>query len=50
MDLRTILDTKSVISDKPVIVAINASKPMVFKEFESQVDGIIMHFGVSGSA
>lgn len=50
MDLRTILDTKSAMKDKPVIVVVHASKPMIFKEFENEVDGIVLHFGVSGQA
>ncbi|KIO75867.1 beta-glucosidase [Pedobacter lusitanus] len=50
MDLRTILDTRSAMQGKPVIVVINASKPMIFNEFEQQTDGIVLHFGVSGQA
>ncbi|MCV9934375.1 glycoside hydrolase family 3 C-terminal domain-containing protein [Flavobacterium sp. LS1R47] len=50
MDLRTILDTKDMMGDKPVIVSVTASKPMIFKEFESQVDGIVLNFGVSAQA
>jgi beta-glucosidase len=36
--------------DKPVIVVVNASKPMVFHEFEKDVEGIVLHYGVSGQA
>lgn len=50
MDLRTILDTKTAMKDKPVIVVVNAAKPMIFNEFEKDVDGIVLHFGVSGQA
>ncbi|MBB6273946.1 beta-glucosidase [Pedobacter cryoconitis] len=50
MDLRTILDTRAMMKDKPVIVVINASKPMIFSEFEKQAEGIVLHFGVSGQA
>ncbi|MBF7092505.1 glycoside hydrolase family 3 C-terminal domain-containing protein [Flavobacterium sp. ALJ2] len=50
MDLRTILDTKDMMGDKPVIVSVTASKPMIFREFESQVDGIVLNFGVSAQA
>lgn len=50
MDLRTILDTKAAMKDKPVIVVVNAGKPMIFKEFEKNVEGIVLHFGVSGQA
>lgn len=49
-DLQTILDTKEMMRGKPVIVSVTASKPMVFREFESQVDGIVLNFGVSTQA
>jgi beta-glucosidase len=49
-DLETILNTKKLMNGKPVIVNITANKPMVFSEFESQVDGIIMNFGVQNQA
>ena len=29
-----------------VIVAVNASKPMIFSEFEDKVDAIVMNFNV----
>lgn len=45
-DLKSILDTKAVMKEKPVVVVINSDKPMVFAEFESQVDGILYGFGV----
>ncbi|HTE33216.1 MAG TPA: glycoside hydrolase family 3 C-terminal domain-containing protein [Chryseolinea sp.] len=44
-DLKTILDTKAAMKNKPVVVVINGNKPMVFAEFEKQVDGIIYSFG-----
>lgn len=50
MDLRTILDTKDMMGGKPVIVSVTASKPMIFNEFENQVDGIVLNFGVSTQA
>lgn len=50
MDLRTILDTKDMMKGKPVIVSVTASKPMIFNEFEKQVDGIVLNFGVSSQA
>jgi len=50
MDLRTILDTKAAMKGKPVIAVINAAKPMIFNEFEKSVEGIVLHFGVSGQA
>jgi len=50
MDLRTITDTKTAMKEKPVIVVVNAAKPIVFNEFEKEVEGIVLHFGVSGQA
>jgi beta-glucosidase len=49
-DLKLILDTKAAMKGKPVVVVINASRPMVFNEFENQVDGILLHFGVQDQA
>lgn len=50
MDLRTILDTKEMMKGKPVIVSVTASKPMIFSEFEKEVNGIVLNFGVSTQA
>lgn len=50
MDLQTILDTKEMMKEKPVIVAVTASKPMIFSEFEQVADGIVVNFGVSSQA
>jgi beta-glucosidase len=50
MDLKTILDTKEMMKGKPVIVSVTAAKPMIFSEFESQVDGIVLNFSVSSLA
>lgn len=44
MDLSTILSTKKIMGDKPVIVVANLSRAMVFNEFESHVDGILVRF------
>jgi beta-glucosidase len=49
-DLQSILDTKKLMGNKPVIVVINAASPMVFSEFESQADGILLSFGVQHQA
>jgi beta-glucosidase len=46
MDLRTVLTTKEIMGDKPVIVVANLSRGMVFNEFESRVDGILVRFSV----
>jgi len=50
MDLKTILDTKEMMKGKPVIVSVTATKPMIFSEFEAQVDGIVLNFSVSAQA
>ncbi len=49
-DLNTILDTKKAMNDKPVIVVVNANKPMIFSEFEKEVDGIIVRFCIPEQA
>lgn len=49
-DLDLILSTRKQMKDKPVIVVINADRPMVFCEFEHEVEGILIHFGVSEQA
>lgn len=46
MDLRTVLTTKEIMCDKPVIVVVNLSRGMVFNEFENKVDGILARFSV----
>ncbi|WP_316846938.1 glycoside hydrolase family 3 protein [Pedobacter psychrodurus] len=50
MDLKTILDTKEMMKDKPVIVSVTATKPMIFSEFESHADAIVLNFSVSSQA
>lgn len=49
-DLKLILDTKTAMNGKPVIVSIDASSPMIFAEFEKEVDAIIIGFGVQDQA
>ncbi len=49
-DLQLILDTKAAMNGKPVIVSINVSNPMVFAEFEKQVNAILVNFGVQHQA
>jgi beta-glucosidase len=36
--------------DKPVIVAVDVSRPMVFSEFEKEVNAIVISFGVQDQA
>lgn len=49
-DLKTIDDTRKAMGDKPIILVVSASNPMVFSDIESKVDGILVEFGVSNSA
>jgi beta-glucosidase len=49
-DLQSIRDTKKRMGNKPIIVVVNAVSPMVFNEFEMDVDGILMSFGVQHQA
>jgi beta-glucosidase len=49
-DLKTIQDTKVAMKGKPVIVVVNLSNPMVFSEFEKEVNAIVANFGVQNQA
>ncbi|MEY4038776.1 MAG: hypothetical protein RIR67_1088 [Bacteroidota bacterium] len=49
-DLNTILETKKAMNGKPVLVAVTVSNPMVFGEFEKEVDAIVGEFGVQTEA
>lgn len=49
-DLNTILETKKAMNGKPVLVSVNISNPMVFGEFEKEVDAIVGEFGVQAEA
>ncbi len=46
----SILLAKEIAKDKPIIVAIRADNPMIFEEFEKDVDAIVMGFGVTDEA
>ena len=45
-----VTETAAKMKGKPVIVIVNMSNPMVFKEFESQADAILVGFGVQDQA
>jgi beta-glucosidase len=49
-DLNTILETKKSMKGKPVIVSVSITNPMVFGEFEKEVDAIVGEFGVQVEA
>lgn len=48
--LDQILKTNEAIGDRPVIVVMNLENPAVVKEFESQVEGLLVDFGISNQA
>ena len=48
MDL--VNDTKRKMGDKPVIVTIKVSKPMVFSEIEKSASAILVHMGIMDQA
>jgi beta-glucosidase len=49
-DLELVLTTRKLMGAKPVIVSVALSNPMVFEEFEKEVDGILVSFGVQDQA
>ncbi len=49
-DLKSIQETKSAMKGKPVIVVVDGNKPMVFAEFEKEVNAIVYGFGVMDQA
>lgn len=49
-DLETVLKTKEEMNGKPVIVSLHLSRPTIVAEFESEVHGILVNFGVQDQA
>lgn len=49
-DMQLVMDTKSKMGDKPVIVSVSTTNPMVFNEFESAASAILLNFGVQDQA
>lgn len=49
-DMEMVLDTKAAMPDKPVIVVVKVSKPMVFSEIEPSASAILVHMGVQDQA
>ena len=47
MDLKSVLDTREMMGNKPVIVVANLSRSMVFSEFEDKADAILVRFSVT---
>lgn len=48
-DLKTVIDTKAAMGDKPVITVVNAGKPFV-PEFEPYSDAVLVSFGCQNQA
>ncbi|HEX3166328.1 MAG TPA: glycoside hydrolase family 3 N-terminal domain-containing protein [Chitinophagaceae bacterium] len=49
-DLKTILDAKAAMNGKPVIVCMALTNPAVVAEFEPQIEGLVISFGVQDQA
>lgn len=49
-DMQLVNDTKVKMGDKPVIVSVKVSKPMVFSEIEPSASSILIHMGVQDQA
>ncbi len=49
-DMKLVQETKSKMGDKPVIVVVNVSKPMIFSEIEASASAILIHMGVQDQA
>lgn len=49
-DMNLVNDTKAKMGDKPVIVIVHVSKPMVFTEIEKSASAILIHMGVQDQA
>ena len=49
-DAQLVVDTKAKMKNKPVIVSVNTSNPMVFSEIESSASAILVNFGVQDQA
>lgn len=49
-DLDLVLDTRKVMGEKPVVVVVATSRPLVVNEFEAAADAIILSFGVQNQA
>lgn len=49
-DLDILLRTRDMMGTKPVIAIVDVSNPMIFKEFEQEMDAIVVCFGSSAQA
>ncbi len=49
-DMELVLETRRLMGDKPVVVVVDVSNPMIFKEIEPAADAILIHMGVQDQA
>jgi len=49
-DMKLVLETRKQMGNKPVVVVVNVSKPMIFAEIEQAADAILVHMGVQDQA
>ncbi|MDR0429831.1 MAG: glycoside hydrolase family 3 C-terminal domain-containing protein [Tannerellaceae bacterium] len=49
-DLDVLLKTREMMMDKPVVAIVDVSNPMIFNEFETSMDAIVVHFGSTTQA
>ena len=49
-DMELVKDTKRLMAEKPVIVVVKVSKPMIFSEIEKSTSAILVHMGVQDQA
>ncbi len=49
-DLKLVLDTKTAMKGKPIVVILRMSNPTVVAEFEREVSGLLINFGVQDQA
>ena len=49
-DLALIRETRKAMGGKPVVVSVQTSKPLVFREFEADANAILLTFGVQDQA
>lgn len=50
MDMALVNGTKKKMGDKPVVVIVHVSKPMVFSEIEKNASATLVHMGVQDQA
>ena len=49
-DLDLVIETKKKMGDKPVVVVVNVSRPLVLAELEPYADAILLTFGIQNQA